>query len=575
MGVLAQLEIPLVIESLPADLPAVPSVPGGLPPVPRLDVPPLDGEKPSSSSAQNSSPPKKPPAGSIKGRCSPSAKYFLSSSRIEDYLQAALPPQIEKLVKCKGFDLAGLVGSLIATLEGADLLSILDVNSLLDLGGGLGVGSLLGQGGDGEASGLPLLSKATGAVDDMLPTSKNTLSSLLGGENSPVGGVVNDVSLPSLQSPLDDVTKKVDAIKGSAQDAVKEALPPELSNALAGIGMEEMLLGLEVQDVTVDNMKSAMMGDEIQVHAATTATIGGKGIIGPVISILGFKMSMDVTLHIGISTNDTKCINLEIQDKEIKAGKVTLELLEMVNGAVPVSLPLEDLISKVLTVHLQENLEKSASCDIVLSDFNECKNSTGIFKYQIKSAKISPGGLSILYCVEAVLGKTTEPVLGVSLPPDPKDVNSSLTISRVLMNKFIKHVAKESSVKKDNFVANITKVTYSLQQDNTTQATYWVKIKKDGENFAKGKTTVTISTLGKISKNKIQVDIKVTRSEHSVEPAEAKEVVQGVMVELLNTFSSNLKEQFKQFNVPEGVSIASLENANFKLMKTNDLQATK
>ncbi|XP_048205352.1 vomeromodulin-like [Perognathus longimembris pacificus] len=546
MGVLAQLETP----PLPAELPAVPDVSETLPAVPSLGTDAL--AKPpalKSSSPQESSTPKKPVAGSMKGRCAPSVKYFLSSSKIDDYLQAILPPQIQELVKCEDVDLVGVLGSLLSTLANTDLLSNLDVTSMLDLGGGLGISSLLGQGGDGESSGLPILSKATGAVDEALPKSKDSLSNVFGGEKSPVGDALGDVSLPSLQKPVDDVNEKVGAIKGPAQDAVKDALPPELSSALSGLDLNDLLLGLEIQDVTMDNMESSMMGEEIHVHATWFHLyLALHSVTGPVLSALGFKVSVDVDMKIGISTNDTECINLEVLETVIKANKLTLELLETLTGSlpVPVPLPLDDLIAKLLSISLQENLEKSDSCNIVLSDFSNCKNSTGKFKYKIKNAKISPEGLFILYCVEAMFGKTSEPVIGVSLPPNPKDANSSLTLSRVLMMKFVNYVGKESSVQKDKLVANITKVTYSLQQDNTTQATYVVKIKKDGESFAKGKT------LG------------------------LKQATPGCVHLPLISITTGpffISEQFKQVNLPGRASIDTLEDVKIKLMKTNDLQA--
>jgi hypothetical protein len=45
-----------------------------------------------------------------------------------------------------------------------------------------------------------------------------------------------------------------------------------------------------------------------------------------------------------------------------------------------------------------------------------------------------------------------------------------------------------SSQKANNLDAVITKVTYTFQDDNTIQTIYWVKITKDGEIFATGKT---------------------------------------------------------------------------------------
>lgn len=52
-------------------------------------------------------------------------------------------------------------------------------------------------------------------------------------------------------------------------------------------------------------------------------------LAGPVVSILGYEVHGDVTLKIGISTNNTQCVNLQVQDKDIKVKKVTLQITDM------------------------------------------------------------------------------------------------------------------------------------------------------------------------------------------------------------------------------------------------------
>ncbi|XP_045430417.1 vomeromodulin-like [Pipistrellus kuhlii] len=123
-------------------------------------------------------------------------------------------------------------------------------------------------------------------------------------------------------------------------------------------------------------MMLTMADDEILAQAATTTFIGGKGLLGPVISILGFQMHGDVTLKIGVSTNATQCVSLQVQDTVIKTTKVDLQLVEMVTDIVPLPLPLplDDVISQLLTVALKEKTKESTSCDIDLSDFSECNN---------------------------------------------------------------------------------------------------------------------------------------------------------------------------------------------------------
>lgn len=51
-------------------------------------------------------------------------------------------------------------------------------------------------------------------------------------------------------------------------------------------------------------------------------------LVGPVISLLGFQVNGDVTLKIGISTNSTQCVNLQVQDIDIKVNKVYLQLVK-------------------------------------------------------------------------------------------------------------------------------------------------------------------------------------------------------------------------------------------------------
>ncbi|KAL1789470.1 vomeromodulin isoform X1 [Sigmodon hispidus] len=175
-----------------------------------------------------------------------------------------------------------------------------------------------------------------------------------------------------------------------------------------------------------------MAADEIQVHSTATATISGKGALGSVINLLQFKSELEVTTKIVISPNNTQCVDLDVTDTHIQVNEMKLQLVDTVTETVPlpVPLPLQNVIPMVLTAQMNENLEKSNSCAIVLKDFNECKNATGLFKYQVQSGRISSKGLSILYCVKANIDNKTVPVPGSRLPPDPKNANISVTMSR-------------------------------------------------------------------------------------------------------------------------------------------------
>nr|XP_027800925.1 vomeromodulin-like [Marmota flaviventris] len=528
---------------------------------------------------QRNSPPRKSRVGNAKGKCKSAVKYFVSSSKLDDYLNATLPPQIEKLLKCEDVNIAGIIGSALSVLGDSNLLSLLDVTSVLDIGGG-GLGGILGKGGSGKP--LDSLSQATGAVSNLLPLNQDILGGIVPGgpDKNPVKGLLDSTGVSGLQDPLSDVMEKANGLKESTQDLVKGALPPDVKDAVSGllgnINLEELLLGLEVQEVTVDSMESSVAGNEIHVRAAITATIGGKGIGGPVIKLVGFQVKLETTLTIAISANNTQCVNLEVQETQINVNKVTLQIVKTITDTLPVPvlipLPLEDLILQLLTVELNEKVQETDSCDIVLNDFNDCKNSTGLFKFQLKSSRISPQGLSIFYCAEAIFGKNTVPVTGSILPPDPKNANISMTLSHTLLKTIITYAAKISSVKADNLEASITKITYTFQPDSTIQASYWTDIRKDEESYATGKTTLIISHECKISKDKMTVNIKLVRSDHSVNPPEASDEVQDLLSGVLKKLLSAAIEWSKQWNVPVGVTSQPLIDAKVIVIKSLDLE---
>lgn len=52
-------------------------------------------------------------------------------------------------------------------------------------------------------------------------------------------------------------------------------------------------------------------------------------LTGPIVSLLGFQVNSDLTLKIKVSTNNTQCVNLQVQDKDIEVKKVSLQLLKV------------------------------------------------------------------------------------------------------------------------------------------------------------------------------------------------------------------------------------------------------
>ncbi|KAF7472685.1 Hypothetical predicted protein [Marmota monax] len=195
---------------------------------------------------QRNSPPRKSRVGNAKGKCKSAVKYFVSSSKLDDYLNATLPPQIEKLLKCEDVNIAGIIGSALSVLGDSNLLSLLDVTSVLDIGGG-GLGGILGKGGSGKP--LDSLSQATGAVSNLLPLNQDILGGIVPGgpDKNPVKGLLDSTGVSGLQDPLSDVMKKANGLKESTQDLVKGALPPDVKDAVSGllgnINLEELLLG--------------------------------------------------------------------------------------------------------------------------------------------------------------------------------------------------------------------------------------------------------------------------------------------------------------------------------------------
>lgn len=164
-------------------------------------------------------------------------------------MNATLPLQIEKILKCEKVNLAGLLGTVLSTVSDLDLLSLLDLTSPLDILGGASLSGILGEGNGGKSSNLPLLSELTGAVSGLLPQGTEGLVSLLptGSDKNPVKGLLSGTGLSTLQRPLKDVTDKVQDLKESAQGVLNSTLPSGISNALPDLlknaDLEQLLLG--------------------------------------------------------------------------------------------------------------------------------------------------------------------------------------------------------------------------------------------------------------------------------------------------------------------------------------------
>ncbi|KAM5220155.1 vomeromodulin-like [Hipposideros larvatus] len=306
------------------------------------------------------------------------ARYFISGDKLRDYLNTTLPPQIEKMLMCAEVDMAGLLGTVLETVAGLDLLSLLDVTSSLDILGGGGLGGVLGKGSGSKPSKSPLsqLSEATGSVSNLLSQGQGILSSIVpsGGQGPAPSGVSS--LLQPLSGALNNVGNLVESTEGVLESVVPAGIKDALLGGLANINLKDLLIGLEVQKATVEKMMFTMTSDGILVQARTTAFVAGKGLVGALVSILGFQVNSDVTLKIGISVDNTQCANLQVQDKDIRVREVNLQLVKTITDSLslPVVGRLDDIVSELLTVDMKENIKKSKSCDIELSDFTECKN---------------------------------------------------------------------------------------------------------------------------------------------------------------------------------------------------------
>ncbi|XP_063105534.1 vomeromodulin-like [Cavia porcellus] len=557
-GALEQLPLSLV-KSLPAPL--------------SVEPPPLPVQLKRffrSSPTQNSSPPSKQPPEAPGGQCAPASQYFLSAEKLNKYLNVTIPQEIEKLVKCEEVNIIGVLGAMLDMVENAGLMDLIDIPSLLDMGKG-GIGGILGSDSkDAESPKLPSLPSVGKAAD------KLGLGGLLSSDTKELLDSTN----PLDGSSLNDVAEGVKSFKDSTVDKMKDLLPAEatdtLKSVLGNLDLKELLLGLIVETVETKDMTSNVTDDGIDIKATSIATIGGEGVAGPIITLVGFQVHLTVSLKIVISTNNSQCISLVTEETKTDVNKVSLRMLETITNTVPLpmDLPLKDIVPKVLSVELQKKVNDSKSCEIVLSDFNECKNSTGLFQFQISSSRTSPEGLSILYCVEALLDKGPVPVPGGHLPPHPKSANVSIIMSSTMVKTVVKHSAKLSSVKSNNMEAIITMAVFNFQQDSSSiQIVYWTTIKRNGENIANGESVLVIKLSGKISSGKMTVNVEASRSEHRVTPPELNDLVKEVLLEVQKKFSSHLNELAKNWNIPSGVSIFPVNN-NVTVTSSNDLLVT-
>lgn len=151
------------------------------------------------------------------------------------------------MVKCDKVNMEGVLGDILATMQDSNLLSILDITSLLQGGGGLGLGGLLGKEGNEDPSKPSSGSKATGGLGQLLPEGlpgKEGLGGLLnlGGGKGSGKGLLNGDGLSNVVKPLDDIVENVDSLKAAVQDKVKSVVPENIKDPFSD------LLNMDIQE---------------------------------------------------------------------------------------------------------------------------------------------------------------------------------------------------------------------------------------------------------------------------------------------------------------------------------------
>ncbi|CAO2578192.1 Bpifb9 [Lemmus lemmus] len=184
----------------------------------------------------------------------------------------------------------------------------------------------------------------------------------------------------------------------------------------------------KVDEVTVDSIDITMAADEIQVHSAVTANIGGKGVLGPVVTLLQFQSAMEVTMKAAISSNNTQCVNLDIQDTHFQVNEVNIQLIE---------------------TYVEANIGKRT--------------------VPVPGSRLPPDPRNATI-----------------------SVTMSTSMLKTLLIYVAKQSSVKVSVlhqpQMNDLEANITKIAYTFQKDKLLRVFYEVKITKDGKDFATGKT---------------------------------------------------------------------------------------
>ncbi|XP_049635452.1 vomeromodulin-like [Suncus etruscus] len=464
-----------------------------------------------------------------------------------------MPQKIEEMVQCSEVNLAGVLGSVLNTATGLDILGMLPLDTITNLEI---LDNVLGKGDaakpkdnagaleapalapvDTEALASPVSSFLPGAAAAAEPVSeltgqvsskvndipgsgpvKSVLSNGVSGVTSKLTDSVGGLLKSAGGKNLGNVVSQVKGLTKTSTDLVSNVLPSdnpsEASGGQGGLDVSGLLLALKVGKVTVENIQYSMTNDGVEVQATVIADVQSEGVAAAVISVLGFQVELLLTMTI-TSTHDhtNNTVQLEVEQKTMEVTKVTITLVKTVTGAlplpVPVPVPLDSVVLMVLSVELSDNVKKSP-CGALLFEIDSAKNVTGQkFHYTIAKTKIFEEGLLVDYCGKRV--NNSDWIPGNSLPKHPKNASISLILAHKAVRKQVTVCAEPIHIKVRDIEVSIIKLSYSYPSEGKLQLIIEFQLRKDGEAYGIVLMAVQYAYLSRNENGKMVTDIKLMR----------------------------------------------------------------
>ncbi|XP_055977513.1 vomeromodulin-like [Sorex fumeus] len=504
-------------------------------------------------------------------------------------MNGSLPDKIEDLVKCSDVNLAGLVGSVLSTACGTDLLALLPMDAL----SGLGVlDGALGKSADAKAPSAaegsdPAAVPVSPMVPDGLPVSVASAEALQD-VVEPISQVAQDAaskakSLAGLTDPLRKVSSVVDTAKNLLSTGPVRDLLPSLGSGSSSGDRDGsgLLLNTKLGDVTVNSITYSMTDKGMDAQASVTAGVIAEGIAGAAVTVLEIQVSMVVTVHIS-STHEpaNNTCQLEVEQKSMEVTEVCIMLVKTALDMLPMSLPLpislNDVMLMVLSVELTKNAKES-SCAIQLDDFDTGKNVTGaVCQYTIAKTNIYADGLCISYCAKCTWNKIPVSMPGSSIPKHPKNDSVSLILSHETVKEFVTRCAKPVRVKVGDVEACISRLSYGYRPDQKLELIMNFELKKAGQPYGIARSVAMYSHLCRTANGKMVADIKmISMTQQTTMPPEIMDEMPNLVYEVQSRAVSAITGCLSQWNLPTGVSSNPVPPAKLVPMKTKDLQTGK